>query len=143
MFSACYLPAGWQLLASLARPFLVAGMAKRGKPADEIERVLQIETVPEAATTPNPAGKNQHSKPKEVSPHDEGQPIPHAKAERLRAVTRAPDVVKDAGSGGALASFGAFQRRERSGAGYGLLSSKPRLSPCTHVRKITTEVVTL
>jgi hypothetical protein len=73
----------WQKL----RPFLVSGMAKRGKSPDEIERSLQLETVPEAEQ-----GKRMDL----TSSHDDKKSAPPATVARLRAITRAPDAVKDA-----------------------------------------------
>jgi hypothetical protein len=70
------------------RPFLVSGMAKRGRSPDEIERALQLETVPE----PRPANQYTAS----ATAHDEPKQIDAATTKRLRAITRAPDAVKDA-----------------------------------------------
>lgn len=62
-------------------------LAKRGKSPDEIERALQLETVPEA---------EQGKRVDLTSYHDDKKSLPPAKAARLRAITRAPDAVKDA-----------------------------------------------
>lgn len=80
------------------RPHLMSGMAKRGKSTDEIERALQLETVPEPQ---KPGARPINSpEPKELA----GGPInsPEAKElapqtkSKLRAINRAPDSVKDA-----------------------------------------------
>lgn len=71
---------------------------------EQIERSLQLETVPEPAPAPNPTGRNQHTKPEgqlvsggyEVKGHDDPEPLDDRTAKRLRAINRAPDVVKDA-----------------------------------------------
>jgi hypothetical protein len=67
---------------------------------DEIERALQLEAVPEpmpVAERVAAAAEVRWSKD-DATPHDEGMHHPqrHATAERLRAITRAPDAVKDA-----------------------------------------------
>jgi hypothetical protein len=69
------------------RPHLVSGMAKRGKAPDEIERALQLETVPE----PRPANQYTESATATELPKQN-----HETIRRLRAITRAPDAVKDA-----------------------------------------------
>lgn len=69
------------------RPHLVSGMAKRGKTVDEIERSLQLETVPEP---------KQGERVDVTSSHDDTKLPPRATVARLRAINRAPDAVKDA-----------------------------------------------
>ena len=62
--------------------------------------MLQLETVPEAAVVPNPSGRNQHAH--EDTGNDCPKPdsgvvsFPERTAKQLRAINRAPDVVKDA-----------------------------------------------
>lgn len=88
------------------RPFVVAGMAKSGAPADVIERTLQLETVAEAKATPEVAAMGRAARAAKaadahvncgdsLSRHDGGLDGARS-AERLRAITRAPDAVKDA-----------------------------------------------
>lgn len=74
------------------RPFLVSGMAKRGKSPDEIERALQLETVPEPMPGP---GRGRRELQQEKTGND-CPPFPDRTAKQLRAITRAPDAVKDA-----------------------------------------------
>lgn len=84
----------WETL----KPYLVAGMAKDGKSADEIERTLQLETVPPAkAPKPGPGrGKRKEaSAQEETTAHDEPS-FSDAAGKRLRAITRAPEAVRDA-----------------------------------------------
>jgi len=64
-------------------------MAKRGKSQDEIERALQLETVPEAE-------QGKRTDRLGTSYRDDKKSLVPAQAARLRAITRAPDAVKDA-----------------------------------------------
>ncbi len=83
----------WQRL----RPFLVSGMAKRGRDPEEIERALRLEAVPEP-DKPGPRDKG-HDGPQLADGPDKGHDGPQfspREAKRLRAINRAPDAVKDA-----------------------------------------------
>ncbi len=81
------------------RPFLVAGMAKEGRSPDEIERTLQLETVPQAMP-PKPGPGRGHKVSREIiEGKTKGNECPSFsdRAEKqLRAINRAPDAVKDA-----------------------------------------------
>lgn len=68
------------------RPHLVSGMAKRGKSQDEIERALALEAVPEA----------EQGKRVDLTSNPRGEKLAPGHVQRLRAITRAPDAVKDA-----------------------------------------------
>ena len=67
------------------------------------KRTVQLAVVPDAVEpkagpgrghkTPRPTAENAADK---TCHHDEGMFLPPATAERLRAINRAPDVVKDA-----------------------------------------------
>lgn len=98
------------------RPFLVAGLAKAGKSPDDIERTLQLEEVPQAKPAEQSLSiaraartkKNLESLSGRDGPSDDtsqnglsgrdgpSEEMPSRVANRLRAITRAPDPVKDA-----------------------------------------------
>lgn len=87
----------WGLGTSWARlrPHLVSGMAKRGKSTNEIERALQLEVVSEPS--PGPGRGHKKELKEEKNPIEGGSfAIGKKQAEKLRAINRAPDAVKDA-----------------------------------------------
>jgi hypothetical protein len=72
-------------------------MAKRGKSPDEIERALQLEAVPEpAAPKAGPGRGHVKEKPEEKTRGTECPMFSPRHEKQLRAITRAPDAVKDA-----------------------------------------------
>lgn len=84
------------------RPHLVAGLAKRGMSQEQIERSLQLETVPEAMPEEEQRKqaavarwtKGDNASRNDCGPDSPG--LPKRTVEQLRAINRAPDVVKDA-----------------------------------------------
>lgn len=76
------------------RPHLVSGMAKRGKSQEEIERALQLETVPEPSGPKAGPGRGKKSESKTVG--NECPRFSDRSTKQLRAINRAPDAVKDA-----------------------------------------------
>lgn len=81
------------------RPHLASGMAKRGKSTEEIDRALALQAVPEAQKPPPGPGRGHksrvHNSEEETARHDGGE-FSGRVTERLRAINRAPDAVKDA-----------------------------------------------
>jgi hypothetical protein len=87
------------------RPYVSAGLAKRGKSEPEIDRFLALQSVPEAmpkaesivAARDARGAKDGDS----LTPRGEGSSasasiVPHATVERLRAINRAPESVREA-----------------------------------------------
>lgn len=90
------------------RPYVVAGLAKRGMAPEAIDRALALDGVPEPTPTEEACARAREARSQNtgdsLSHHNDGienirekgARVPTATVERLRAINRAPDAIREA-----------------------------------------------